>query len=179
MKSEPWRNATAAVLLVALVPWCLGCVTGFHVRSAPGDPEGTSTGALEVRVYENGSARRHDSLSDRTVTVELYTRGPGPEKLVHRDTAARWTVSGLAPGRYRLLVWWPDEKGARDGSRPSRKRVEVVAGRATVANVVLKDAEKSWVSATAAITVFFVGLAVILKLSDWSPIGDFSLDVGR
>jgi hypothetical protein len=81
---------------------------------------------------------------------------------------SRWTLSGLAPGRYQLRVWWPNDKDVKRETRPSRKRVVVVAGQATVVNVVLKDGAKSGLIAAVAVAV----VVAAVRLSNWSPLGD-------
>ncbi|HVN76890.1 MAG TPA: carboxypeptidase-like regulatory domain-containing protein [Thermoanaerobaculaceae bacterium] len=166
-----FRRTVAGALLAGLAPWCVGCATGFYVRTGAGADGDTGTGALEVRVYENGSARSRAELTHRRVTVELYTRGGKPERLVHADDAARWSVPGLAPGRYSLRVWWPDAKGSNSEAQPVRKRIVVRAGETAVANVVLKDGAKTWLGVGIAVGV----LAASLYLNCWSPLGNFSL----
>ena len=51
MKRANWRLVTANILLIALVPWCVGCATGFYVKSGAGALGDGGLGALKVRAH--------------------------------------------------------------------------------------------------------------------------------
>ncbi len=174
MNNQAWRAATAVALAVALVPWSSGCATGFHVRAAGAEVPGIGGGTVEVRVYDNGSTRNRGTLSSRKVAIELVARDARPEKVVHTGDAASWSVAGLEPGRYELRVWWPDAKDATGRARPVRKRLVVAAGQATAADVVLRDAGKTWLFVAIGVGVVVGGL----YLSGWSPMPEHIFAAG-
>ncbi len=174
MNNQVWRAVTAGALAAALVPWCSGCVTGFHVRAAGAEAAGIGGGTVEVRVYDNGSARSRGALSSRKVAIELVARDARPEKVVHTGDAASWSVAGLEPGRYELRVWWPDAKDATGWARPVRKRLVVAAGQATAADVVLRDGGKTCLGVA-------IGVGVVIGaiyLSGWSPMPEHLFATG-
>ncbi len=174
MNNKAWRAATAGALAAALVPWSSGCVTGFHVTAAGAEVPGIGGGTVEVRVYDNGSARNRGALSARKVTIELVARDARPEKIVQTGDAASWSVAGLEPGRYELRVWWPDAKDAAGTARPVRKRLVVAAGQATAADVVLRDGGKTWLGVAIGVVVV-VGA---IYLSGWSPLPEHIFATG-
>ncbi len=170
MRNGTFRTVTAAALAAALVPWCDGCATGFYLKTAPAVTGEAGTGAVEVSVYENGSARDQDALTSRQVRVELVSRDSQPEKVVHAGDAARWTASGLAPGRDLVRVWFPAPKGTAGDTGPSHKRVVVAAGETTTVNVVLKDGAKTALTVAITVTAVVAVTAGTLYLVGWSPL---------
>ncbi len=78
MKRANWRLVTANILLIALVPWCVGCATGFYVKSGAGALGDAGLGALEVRVFDDRSDLRSDVVSSRDIITELYLRDSHP-----------------------------------------------------------------------------------------------------
>jgi len=115
-----------------------GCVSVRVSEVRPGAaPAGQC--ALAVSVFETRDAERSGALSSRRVVTELW-RLDGQSELVHSSAEPRWSIDGLAAGRFELRAdTYLDEDGtAHELSSTDHVRFALMAGDRATAHVVLK-----------------------------------------
>lgn len=132
-------RVVAAGLLVAVIPWCLGCASEARRPQPATRSRVGGTGSLEVRVFENRDDARRDLTAHRAVVTELYRLDGQARVLVRRVAEARWSLSGLTPGRYQLRVELPAERDGEAGWQAAAhvRDLTIHAGESTTADVML------------------------------------------
>lgn len=137
-------RVVAAVVLVAVIPWCLGCASEARRPQPAAASRAGGTGSLEMSVFENRDDARHDLTAHRTVITELYRVDGQARMLVRRVTEPRWTLSGLAPGRYELRAALPADGDDEARPQPAAyvRDLTIHAGESTTADVVLSGGSR-------------------------------------
>lgn len=174
---NPSRFVSVA-LLVALAPWCLGCATEIRLQRSAVTVAGDGNGRLLVRVFDNGSARRHEISTRRRVVTELYRVEGKSNNLVHQDSEARWSISDLPPGDYVLQVSSQIDDRGNPQALPStyKDAFAIRANETTMADVVLSGGSKVWVKVAVVVVVAVAAAfwSVHEEMKDWHPLGGMS-----
>jgi len=146
MKGQTRKRLVGAALLVALLPWCVGCATEIRLRQTLGGEEASDGGRLQVRVFETLSDRDRDVVTDKDVATELYRVDGAAETLVRQQREPRWSIADLAPGSYVLrAVRCVGEGGVVQTSfGPADASFLIRIRETTFADVVLKGPKHGW-----------------------------------
>lgn len=146
MRGGTRNRLVAAFLLVAVIPWCLGCASEAVVPHPAASSPAGATGQLQVRVFEDSDSARHDLTVQRAVVTELYRIDGRSRTLVRRETAPRWSVSDLAPGHYELRAEGSvvENQEPTPRSAGSVRNLVIRADDTTTADVVLGGGGKRW-----------------------------------
>lgn len=168
------NRLTAQLLFLALAPFALdGCVSVGAERTAPPAEAAvvSKTGALEARLYDTGSAAKKDQKSPREVSWKLFLVSHSSAAPVSEGTGNVWNVTGLEPGKYRLVATWgplPDVPG--DSSAGTKEDTfKLAAGETAAARVIVKKFPTGWV--VGAGVAIAVGIAVGVTVSKCLPLG--------
>jgi len=168
------NRLTARFLFVALAPFALdGCVSvGVERTAPPAEADVVSkTGALEARLYDTGSAAKDDRKSPREVSWKLFLLSNSSDALVGEGTGNVWNVTGLEPGRYRLVATWGPAPGVPGDTSAGTKddTFKLAAGETAAARVIVRKFPTGWV--VGAGVAIAVGIAVGVTVSRCLPLG--------
>ncbi len=158
MRGRTLQRSMSVALLLAAAPWWLGCATEIHLRQAPAGALAVTGGRVQVRVFEDRSARRRDTVTAKDVVTELYRLDGTAERLVREGKEPRWSAEDLEPGPYVLRATrCVDEWGVvRKEFVPREARLSVRPRQTTFADVVLRDPGEVWLKVLAGIVLTYV-----------------------
>lgn len=152
------RHTVVASLLVAAL--LVGCATVRTTGRRPDDGEG---GGVAVRVFADDDARRAGRPAADGVVSVLERRDGREWHPVFRSLDARWTVTGLPPGKYRVRFTGAlDQSGALRPFRPLAQPLRLRAGEVVEVDATLEHVSPALVAVGVATAV----VAAVL-LHDW------------
>ncbi len=139
------KGPLACLLAIAVAAAVTGC-TSVGLSIGPNAASDSATCTIGVRVFDRIKDAKARHLVGGRVSSDLETRGG---ETVHRAQGAEWSLSGLAPGDYRLRIrQW--RNGNADEERPDiritktltlrpgeRTAVEAVGRRVTTGSVLI------------------------------------------
>jgi hypothetical protein len=169
------RQSLASILAAAVLALGIsGCTTvGVAAVSAPSEP---ATSGLDVRVFDRARDATAGHLSPGRVLSVLET---AQGAAVHNAEGADWSLSGLAPGEYRLRIrQW--KKGNLDPARPdaqATKKLALRPGERTAVDVIARKVTTGAVLGTVAAVV--VVAAVIAAVSVQNSMSKIDLKFER
>lgn len=156
---DPMRSSLATILAVAVLASSIsGCTSvGVTAVAAPTDP---ATSGLDVRVFDRVKDAKANHTSAGRVRSDLETKD---KAAVHHADGPEWSLSGLAPGEYRLRVrLW--KKGNSDPQRPdaeATKRLTLKPGERTAVDVIARKVTTGLVVGSIAAVVVVLGVIVV------------------
>jgi hypothetical protein len=168
------RQSLASLLAFAVLALGVsGCTSvGVIAVAAPSEP---AASGLDVRVFDRVKDAKANHTSSGRVTSDLKTKDG---TAVHHADGPEWSLSGLAPGDYRLTIrQW--KRSNSDPERPDAqvtKRLTLRPGERSAVDVI---ARKVTTGLVLGITAAVVVVAVVIVAATVKPLGSGPLLKGQ
>jgi hypothetical protein len=152
------RQSLASLLAVAVLALGVsGCTSvGVTAVAAPSEP---AASGLDVRVFDRVKDAKANHTSSGRVTSDLKTKDG---TAVHHADGPEWSLSGLAPGDYRLTIrQWKSSNS--DPERPDAqvtKRLTLRPGERSAVDVIARKVTTGLVLGITAAVVVVAGVIV-------------------
>lgn len=161
------RQSLASFLAVAVLASGVSGCTSVAVTAVAAPAESAASG-LDVRVFDRVKDAKANHTSSGRVTSDLRAKDG---KVVHHADGPEWSLSGLAPGDYRLTIrHW--RKGNSDPARPdarTTRKLTLRPGERSAVDVIARKVTTGLVLGITAAVVVVAGVILVLTTK---PLGD-------
>jgi hypothetical protein len=146
---------------------------GVTAAVAPSEP---ATSGLDVRVFDRARDAKANHASSGRVTSDLETAAGAA---VHHADGPEWSLSGLAPGDYRLTIrqWKKGNPRSETPDAETTKRLLLKPGERTAVDVIARKVTTGAILGTVAAVV--VVAAVIAAVSVQNSMSHINLKFER